>query len=178
MLQISVIGNLGGDAEVKTANGRQFVSFNVGHNDVWTDESGTKHESTTWVSCALSGDGGSLLQYLKRGQQVWVQGRGSARCYSSPTLRQMVAGLNISVDRIELVGGRTDDVPRELIAEGGALVRVYRAYYVDPDAYAKVPKNESTGAIMVDRRGVEFNITPEGWVTRKEVANEQQEQTT
>lgn len=164
MLQFQVIGNLGADAEVKEANGRKFVSFNVAHTEVWTDESGTRHESTTWVSCALSGDGGNLLQYLKRGASVFVSGRGSARVFSSPKMRSMVAGLNISVDKIELVGGRTDDVPRELVAEGGALLRTYRAYYVDPEAYKAVPKSEGLGCVMTDRHGQQYNVSPEGWI--------------
>ena len=50
------------------------------------NDDGTKRESTTWVSCILNGDGGKLLPYLKRGAQVFVEGVGSARCFSSPML--------------------------------------------------------------------------------------------
>lgn len=175
MLQFTCIGNLGGDAEVKETNGKKFVSFNVGHNDRWTDEAGTTHETTTWVSCAMNGDGGRILPYLKRGTSVFVQGRGSVRCYSSPTQRAMVAGANISVDRIELIGGRTDEVPRELVAEGGALVKVYKAYYVDPDEYKNVPKNEQTGCLMTSRHGERYKVSPEGWVSKEPVKDEKQE---
>ena len=31
MLKAQVIGNLGADAEVKSSNGKQFVSFRVAH---------------------------------------------------------------------------------------------------------------------------------------------------
>ena len=64
MLQVQVIGNLGADAEVKEFNGSKGVCFNVAHTERWTDEQGTKHENTTWVSCILNGDGGKLLPYL------------------------------------------------------------------------------------------------------------------
>lgn len=178
MLQFLVIGNLGADAEVKEANGRKFVSFNVAHTDVWTDDAGTKHENTMWVSCALNGDGGNLLPYLKRGACVFVQGRGSVRVYSSPTQRAMVGGLNISVDKVELVGGRVDDVPRELIAEGGALLRTYKAYYLDPQEYAKVPKNADLGCMMVDRRGQQYQISPEGWISKLITPNDEHNETT
>ena len=166
MLQFSVIGNLGADAEVKEANGKKFVSFNVAHTDVWTDDAGTKHESTMWVSCALNGEGGNLLPYLKRGTCVFAQGRGSVRVYSSPKARAMVAGLNLSVDRIELVGGKQDDVPRELVADGGALLRVYKAYYLDPEEFSHVPKDASLGAVLMDHRGQQYQASPEGWVSK------------
>lgn len=172
MLQFTCIGNLGGDAEVKTANGKQFVSFNVGHNDRWTDDAGVVHESTTWVSCALNGDGGRLLPYLKRGACVFVQGRGSVRCYSSPTQRAMVAGANISVDRIELVGGRADDMPRELIAEGGAVVPVYKAYYLSQEDYSKIPHNEDTGCSMSDRHGQLYTVDAVGFISKNPTDNE------
>ena len=58
MLQFQVIGNLGSDAEVKELNGNKAVCFNVAHTERWSQEDGTKRESTTWISCILNGDGG------------------------------------------------------------------------------------------------------------------------
>ena len=164
MLQFFVIGNLGGDAEVKEANGRKFVSFRVGHNDVWTDEQGARHESTTWVSCALNGDGGSLLPYLKRGQQVYVSGRGSARVYSSPTERRMVAGLNLSVDKIELVGGRPDGVPRELISKDGAVIRTNKAFFVDPKELESLGVVRDGSGVLFDKGGRSYRVEKQGLV--------------
>ena len=70
MLQLEIIGNLGADAQVMTSNGKPFVSFNVAHTERWQGEDGVKHEQTQWVSGALNGDGGNLLQYLKKGTTV------------------------------------------------------------------------------------------------------------
>lgn len=100
MLQFTILGNLGADAEKKEYNGRPFVSFRVAHSEKRQD--GT--EATTWVSCVMSGDGGNVLQYLKRGQKVFVQGRGRVKTYSSPKTHQIEAGLDVSVDRVELCG--------------------------------------------------------------------------
>lgn len=80
MLQISIIGRIGANAEVKESDGRKFVSFNVAHSDVFTDANGVRHESTTWVSCALNGDGGNLLPYLVAGALVYVIGDASIEC--------------------------------------------------------------------------------------------------
>lgn len=105
MLRIEMIGNLGADAEVKDNNGRKFISFRVAHSDKWIDAvSGQEHVSTVWVSCALNGDGGKLLQYLKKGVKVFLRGSMSMNIYSSPKTRQMECGLNVSVWEIELCG--------------------------------------------------------------------------
>lgn len=100
MLQFSILGNLGADAEKKEYNGRPFVSFRVAHSEKRQD--GT--EATTWVSCVMNGDGGNVLPYLKRGQKVFVQGRGRVKTFSSPKTHQIEAGLDVSVDRVELCG--------------------------------------------------------------------------
>lgn len=100
MLQFTILGNLGADAEKKEYNGRPFVSFRVAHSEKRQD--GT--QATTWVSCVMNGDGGNVLQYLKRGQKVFVQGRGRVKTFSSPKTHQIEAGLDLSVDRVELCG--------------------------------------------------------------------------
>lgn len=105
MLRIEMIGNLGADAEVKEVNGRKFVSFRVAHTDKWVDAvSNQEHTSTVWASCAINGDGGKLLQYLKKGVKVFLRGSMSMNIYSSPKSHQMECGLNISVWEIELCG--------------------------------------------------------------------------
>lgn len=105
MLRIEMIGNLGANAEVKDNNGRKFISFRVAHSDKWIDAvSGQEHVSTVWVSCAMNGDGGKLLQYLKKGVKVFLRGSMTMNIYSSPKTHQMECGLNVSVWELELCG--------------------------------------------------------------------------
>lgn len=164
MLQLSVIGHIGGDAVVKEVNGKKFVSFNVAHSDVWTDEQGAQHESTFWVSCAISGDGGKLLPYLRKGQCVFVQGRGSTRVYSSPKERRMVAGLNISVDKIELVGAAPDRVPRELFTSDSLVLRVNKFYGIDPENLKAAGLSANGEYDVIDRAGNPYRVVSGGWV--------------
>lgn len=165
MLEITIIGNLGGDARVIDQDGRKFVAFNVAHTDKWVDDAGTTHESTEWVSCTLNGDGGNILPYLKAGTKIFASGRGSVRIYSSPKERKMKAGINISVTRIELVGGTSEDVPRELIdASTGSLKRVYKAYYISQEELANITFDASNAALLQDRKGTQFRVVKDGWV--------------
>lgn len=168
MLLVSLIGNIGSDARVEKNNGRPFVSFSVGHNDTWTDQQGVTHTSVQWCSCALNGDGGKLLQYLKKGKSVFVLGRATLRVYSSEKERRLVAGMNISVDRVELLTSQTDEVPRTLFDKDGVAVPVGKSYYVSQEAaahYAGVPKKPF---ILFSQSGQMFDVLPQGWVTRRQ----------
>lgn len=81
MLQLEIIGNIGNDAEVKQINGKTCVSFNVAHSDTRRDANGNEIKTTTWVGVLMSGDGGKLTQYLKKGAKVFVRGRMSVKPY-------------------------------------------------------------------------------------------------
>lgn len=177
MLRFSAIGNLGSDARIEESNGTKFVSFNIGHNDRYTDAQGVTHESTQWISCALNGDGGKLLPYLTKGRLVFVEGRGSARVYSSPTLRRMVAGLNISVDRVELLGGNTDPVPRSLITEEGEVIQTNRAFYIATDKAKELGARKGQPITLHGSDFKTFTVDYQGWVTPaiEQSAEEQQQ---
>lgn len=165
MLKFVVIGNLGSDARIEENNGHKFVSFNVAHNDRYQGADGAVHESITWVSCALNGDGGRLLPFLVKGRQVYVEGKGSTRVYSSPTLRRMVAGLNISVDRIELIGGQVDAVPRSLVDSDGALHSVLKVYYLGSKEARNLGATKDAPITLNAPDGRMFNVDYNGWIT-------------
>lgn len=165
MLQFQVIGNLGSDAEVKDLNGSKAVCFNVAHTERWNNDDGTKRESTTWISCKLNGDGGNLLPYLKRGAQVFVEGVGSARCFSSPKEKRWVAGLNLTVRHIELVGGKLDEIPRELYTPEGLVYPTYKKYFVDKDGCAAAGATKTKKGTLIDRVGTEYQIDANGCIS-------------
>lgn len=165
MFRAIIIGNLGSDAKVESNNGKPFVSFSVGHNDRWTDANGNVKESTQWISCALNGDGGQLLQYLKKGKSVYVEGRCTTRVFSSQKLRCMVAGVNLSVDHLELLAGKpTDEVPRQLGDSNGVLHNVNKAFYIENEEAEKLLGNEKE-IPMFSTDGRFFLLQRGGWVS-------------
>lgn len=166
MLQFQAIGNLGADAKVVNENGKQFVSFNVGHNDRWRGQDGVDHESTTWISCALNGDGGRLLPFLKKGRLVFVEGKGSARVYSSEKARGMVAGLNIMVDRIELVGAAPDEVPRQLFDNDGVVHQTKRFFWADRSIMIQGRKDKGEPIELHAADGTIYIVDPNGIVNQ------------
>lgn len=161
MLQVTAIGHIGGDAEFKSSNGREFTTFRIAHTDRWTDEAGSVHESTTWVDCIMNGKP-AVIEWLKKGQMVFVTGSCSLRVYSSAKDRCMKPGMTISVRNIELLGGKSDEVPSVLYdATTGAQVDVkkwYQAAAVVRDA------NQPEWLPLVSRSQARFVADRNGWV--------------
>lgn len=165
MFQVTVIGNLGADAKKVAENGTEFISFRVAHTDRFTDKDGNPVESTEWISCTINGNRDNLLQYLTKGAKVFVTGRGQTHVYSSPKLRRMVAGCRCFVDRIELVGGTSDPVPRHLVTPDGEIVDVRKYYQVDPAIAKKAGATKDKVATLYTERGTSFDVTKDGWVS-------------
>lgn len=96
----------------------------------------------------------AVADYLKAGTSVYIEGYPSLRVYSSPKDRCMKAGMTIRVQKIELLGGRVDSVPRHLIDSNGGLFDVHKFYNV---ANAK-------SCQLTDKRGAVYNVDENGWV--------------
>lgn len=94
MKQITIIGNLGSNAVVRTtADGRQLMSFSVAVS--------RRDQPATWFNC-VGNLRENLLQHLIKGQCVCVTGDLAARVY------QNAPDLSVSIDRVELCGAKPD----------------------------------------------------------------------
>lgn len=161
MLQTTIIGYLGADAEIKSLNGKEFTTMRIAHTNKWTDDAGTTHEETTWVDCTINGTP-SVNQYLKKGQLVMCAGNTSLRVYSSAKDRCMKAGLKINVKTIELLGSKTDDVPSVLYKEdGGEQVELRKFYHC---AQVVREDKDPESIYLVSKGGQRFRADRKGWV--------------
>lgn len=156
MLKLQIIGNLGSDAEVVREQGSQFVKLSIAHTEKRKSDDGHEREITTWVSATINGDGGNLLPYLKKGTRVYAYGDLALRVFHSEKERRMMAGINLFIRNIELLGGSSDDVPRDLYDIGGVAHKVGKYYYV-----ADV-RNQP----LYDRSAAEYLVDASGWVTK------------
>lgn len=161
MLKASLIGNLGADAQVKTANGREFVAFRVAHSWNFTAQDGTVNSGTIWVDC-IGNNLKGVVEYLKKGTQVYVEGEISLRVYSSKQDRCMKAGLTIHVQSVQLIGGKTEEVPKEVInPDTGDLYGVEKLYQVED--WNTIPMLKDSKR-MVDERGREYVMDKDGFI--------------
>lgn len=165
MLIATLIGNLGANAEIKSADGREFVSFRVAHNDSYKGADGNRVESSMWVDCTMSCSNGrpAVLPYLTKGTAVCVVGQVSTRVYSSEKDRCMKAGLKIHVQRVELIGAAGDNCPRRLYTKDGAMVDVLKYFHA-----------ETKETTLYDQRGNAYTIAEGGWVVPPTTHNDDQ----
>lgn len=102
MLQVVIIGHIGADAIVQSANGREFTSFRVAHTEKFKNDAGQVTETTTWVDCVMNGRP-NVLEYLRKGTQVYVTGSCALRVYDSAKYHCKMAGMQCRVNRLELL---------------------------------------------------------------------------
>lgn len=172
MLKVEIIGNLGADPEIKESNGNRFVAMRVAHTTKYKDQNDQPHERTIWVDVIMNDTESKVLPFLKAGTKVFIRGNADLRVYSSPKDRCMKAGLTISAFEIELCGGSSDLVPRELIApEVGTLHKVTKFYMTDLDT-SKWKSNDV--CTMVDKQGRQYQVVKGGWTTPVENPDESQ----
>jgi single-strand DNA-binding protein len=75
--KIFLAGNLGRDPELRyTPNGTPVTQFSVATNEKWTGQDGQQQERTIWWRVSVWGkQGEEVSQYLRKGSQVFVEGR-------------------------------------------------------------------------------------------------------
>lgn len=173
MLKVELIGNLGADVEIKSANGSQFATFRVADTAKFKTAAGEEREVTNWIDCTLNNVESKVLPYLKAGVKVFVRGNANLRVYSSKKDRCMKAGLQVSVSEVELCGGSTDAVPRQIIdPESGTIFNTQKYYWCD--ASTKGMKKDDI-KLMVDTRGNEYQMNNIGFVAPVPVNDESEE---
>lgn len=109
MIKTILIGNLGANAVVRHHNERVAIGFSVAHNEKFKDRRGVIHEKTTWVNCTYwRNQESALTDFLKKGQQVYIEGTPSVEIYTGKDGEQK-ASLSINVSMIQLIGGKSDN---------------------------------------------------------------------
>lgn len=157
-----IIGNLGADAEIKEANGAKFITFSVADTRKFKVSGGGEQVVTNWVDAIIPNAEHPVFPYLKQGVKVAIVGQSGLRVYSSKKDRCMKAGQTIHVLSVELCGGVSDDVPRQLIDPNtGAVVEVRKFYYACAD---KEQLKQYAKGGFVDGKGYHYLVDKDGWV--------------
>ena len=156
MLKLQAIGNLGADAKVINNNGNEFVSFRLAHSEKYTNN-GQQVTRTTWVDVAMSGNGGNLLKYLKKGAKVFVDGFPSFRIYDSQQNHCKMVGIQISARSVELCGGSDDPVPSELTTPDGEVSSVLKCFYATDE--------KVHGGTLSDKDLKPYEVDTNGFIT-------------
>ena len=113
MLKATLIGNLGGDPDMRySANGSPLLRFNVASNFRTRTPEGEFQDKTEWVRVTVTGNRAeSLSQYLRKGSRVYVEGRLEARPWTDQQ-GQIRAGLEVLANEVQFMSSRADDEQR------------------------------------------------------------------
>jgi single-strand DNA-binding protein len=78
---VQIIGNLGRDPELRfTQSGTPVCNFTIAVNDSWQNRDGEQREHTEWFRIVAWARLAEIAnEYLRRGRQVYVEGRLQTR---------------------------------------------------------------------------------------------------
>lgn len=104
--KVFIAGNLTRDPELKALpSGAQVASFGVATSRTWKDQNGEKKEATEFHNIVVFGrQAETSAQYLKKGQQVLVEGRLQTRSWEKDGTKQY--RTEIVADRVQF-GSKT-----------------------------------------------------------------------
>lgn len=80
--KVILVGNLGQDPSLKDVGDQKVANFSVATNEKWKDKAGAQQEKVEWHSVQAWGKLAELVgQYLKKGRQVYVEGKLTTRMW-------------------------------------------------------------------------------------------------
>jgi single-strand DNA-binding protein len=119
--KVIVVGNLGRDPETKyMPDGAAITNVSIATSFQWTDKaSGEKKEETEWHRVVFRGKLAEVSgEYLKKGSQVYVEGRLRTRKWQDKEGQEKYT-TEIIADRMQMLGSRAGagepraEAPRE-----------------------------------------------------------------
>jgi single-strand DNA-binding protein len=106
--KVILVGNLGRDPEVRaTPSGQSVCNFSLATTERYQGRDGQNHEQTEWHNIVAWGKQAELCgQYLKKGRQVYIEGRITNREYEARDGSGKRHRSEIVAQRVQFLGGR------------------------------------------------------------------------
>lgn len=106
--KVILVGNLGKDPEVRYApSGDAIANVTLATSENWKDKNGEKQEKTEWHRVSFFGKTAEVVgQYLKKGSQVYVEGRIQTRKWTDKEGQERYT-TEIVADKMQMLGGRS-----------------------------------------------------------------------
>jgi len=103
-----LVGNLGRDPEIRhVPSGQTVANFSIATTETYNDRSGARQERTEWHRIVAWGKLAEVCaQYLKKGRQVYVEGRITNRQYDAKDGSGKRSTTEIVAQTIQFLGGR------------------------------------------------------------------------
>lgn len=103
---VQLIGHLGKDPEVKTYGERKRAVFTVATNESYKNQKGEKVKETQWHNVVIWGGLANVAEkYLKKGQEICVEGKLIHRTYESGGEKRYITEVN--ANDFVMLGGKS-----------------------------------------------------------------------
>ena len=114
--KVTLIGFLGRDPVVRyMPNGEAVANFSIATSESWKDKNGEKQERTEWHSITLYRRLAEIAgQYLKKGSQVYIEGKIQSRKYTGKDGIERTA-YEIIGSEMKMLGGKNDSTVTESV---------------------------------------------------------------
>jgi single-strand DNA-binding protein len=108
--KVMLIGHLGNDPERReTASGQTVVNFTLATSENFKDSSGTPQERTEWHRIVVWGRLADICsQYLKKGRQVYLEGRIQTRSWDDGKTGEKKYATEIVCTDMQMLGSPRD----------------------------------------------------------------------
>ena len=138
-----LIGHLGNDPELRTtASGQSVANFTLATNENFKDSNGNLQERTEWHRIITWGKLAEICnQYLKKGRQVYVEGRLQTRSWDDPKNGEKRYVTEIICSEMQMLGGQREQGSNE------ALSHSYERSQINP---ANPPQTTSPAVSILE----------------------------
>lgn len=104
--KVILIGRLGRDPETRyMPNGEAVCNFSVATSESWKDQSGQRQERIEWHNITMYRRLAEIAgQYLKKGSQVYLEGKIQSRKYTDKNGAERTA-YDIIANEMKMLGG-------------------------------------------------------------------------
>jgi len=106
--KVILVGRLGKDPETRyMTNGEAVANVTLATSENWKDKSGEKQEKTEWHNLVFYRRLAEIAgEYLKKGSQIYVEGRIQTRKYTTKEGQERYM-TEIIVNEMQMLGGKS-----------------------------------------------------------------------
>ena len=119
--RVTLIGHLGQDPELRHLpnSGQPVASFSIATDEAYTDKQGQRQERVDWHNVVVFGKAAeSCKEYLKKGREVYVEGRLRIREYEVKDNGGKRQRAEIIASCVQFLGARPAEAKATAEVEG------------------------------------------------------------
>ena len=142
--KVILVGNVGQDPEIRYTgdanNGTKVATIRLATTERYRDKNNNPQEHTEWHNVVVwRGQADVVEKYVKKGTQLYVEGRLRSRSWEDQTGAKRYA-IDIVADTIQLLGRRTEGQPQQ----GGYQAPAQQPAYAQPTQQSSYAQSAPT----------------------------------